>query len=433
MRVADMRGVCTQDLREAFFEMQATASKKCTKPFFIMEICPNGGMAFPKTVTGRNKKGDVGQASSIWPAPVADEEYTMKDVYEVCKRMEEAFPELGDNARVIVEHEKAGRIHWHVTWSRIKANGKAVNFKIPPALIAARISYDMNAERGTAQPRGLVELVKRTTSTKAPTMGVMKQAARVGMNGVDLKGAIAFAWSNEKTDRTRLKDALLEKGFLLARGDKRGFVLVHLSGEVFSLSRCVKASAAEIKNVLGESKNYSDVATVKNNIRSHMKAAKKDDVFYRVAEQSWAVQAAVSDIITNREQAKLENLRSIQRAERIQAAGLSDEEQERLRVQQRWAIRSVSGIAACFRFVAAMLRRSAWASAAVLLFRSSAWQTEIAGTLSKAFGISTPRPVKIAFRTEKKAADEFKQAGPLPPPPAKPLNGLRAFKKGPIL
>ena len=66
------------------------------------------------------------------------------------------------------------------------------------------------------------------------TLAEWQQAKRSGQDPRTIKSAIQDAWAVSDS-RASFDHALQEKGFWLARGDKRGFVAVDYTGEVYAI------------------------------------------------------------------------------------------------------------------------------------------------------------------------------------------------------
>lgn len=351
VRIADLRGVAALDLRGAFTEIQATASRQCKKPFFCLMIAPAGGFVEPTI----REHPDGGFITGLTPETTIDEQYTMADVFEACERMEATYPELADNARVIVEHEKEGRIHWHITWSRIKADGKAVNFKYPPNYAAARISYEMNNARGTPNPQGLIDIIegKQKHTKTNPTLEQSRQAAKIGLDGVQIKQAIKAALDYSDKSPTSFKQQLLEAGFIVAQGDKRGLVAVHVSGEVFSLPRMLDMKAKDVREILGDPADYPTVTETKEQIKTTLKDAEQNSSIRFLKRRNSKLDKATEPLL-NKLEARKQAIVEGQRKERYNHRHLPEGEQEALRLAQRQQL-MISGYVAAFK---KMIKRS---------------------------------------------------------------------------
>ena len=154
---------------------------------------------------------------------------------EAIARIEERTG-LAGQPRVIVFHEKEGRRHAHCVWSRIDAEQmKAVNlshFKLK----LRDISRTLYLDHEWRMPRGLMNSAAR--DPRNFTLGEWQQAKRMGWHAGDLKSLIQECWAVSDS-RAAFEQALSERGMTLARGDRRGHVVLTHEGEVLSVARYI--------------------------------------------------------------------------------------------------------------------------------------------------------------------------------------------------
>ena len=85
--------------------------------------------------------------------PMKDERLTDKQVRRICKRLEEKYGYAhGEHQRVIVEHIKDGRQHFHVIWNRVSLKTGKPHYPYmhkKQSKIAAR---EMEVELGLKKP-----------------------------------------------------------------------------------------------------------------------------------------------------------------------------------------------------------------------------------------------------------------------------------------
>ena len=84
-------------------------------------------------------------------------------------------------------------------------------------------------------------------------------------------------------NRASLERALKERGFWLAKGDRRGFVAVDYRGEVYSLSRYAGAKTKDLEARLGDPAQLRTVAEVKAEIARGM--TQKLEAYIKDAER----------------------------------------------------------------------------------------------------------------------------------------------------
>lgn len=156
---------------------------------------------------------------------------------------------LEGQPRAIVFHEKEGRRHAHCIWSRIDADRmKAV--PLPHFKLKLRdVSRELYLEHKWKMPRGLMSSAERDPVNF--TLAEWQQAKRAGIDARELKQTIQDCWAVSDS-RATFEHALQERGFWLARGDRRGHVVMDFQGEVYALSRAVNLKAKEVRAKLGD-------------------------------------------------------------------------------------------------------------------------------------------------------------------------------------
>jgi hypothetical protein len=220
VRVHELRGFVADDLRGAFVEAQAVSKgTKCRQYLFSLSLNP------PK---GAN-------------ASEADFE----------RAADEAERALGleGQPRAIVFHEKEGRRHAHVVWSRIDAaTMRAVNLPHFKRKLTS-LSKELFLEHGWTLPEGL-----RQNGGKSPlnfSLAEWQQAKRTGRDPREIKDTFRDAWARSDSLKA-LGGALAERGYFLAQGDRRGVVAVDVDGEVYAVAKWAGVKVREARAKLGE-------------------------------------------------------------------------------------------------------------------------------------------------------------------------------------
>jgi hypothetical protein len=169
-------------------------------------------------------------------------------VFEDAIARVEAKLGLTGQPRAIVFHEKEGRRHAHCVWSRI--DGVALRAVPLPhfKLKLVDLTRELFLEHGWRMPRGLMDSPR---DPFAFSRAEWQQARRAGHDPKALKRLFAECWAASDS-RAALQSALAERGFLLARGDRRGFVAVDVRGEVYALARYAGVRTAAVRERLGE-------------------------------------------------------------------------------------------------------------------------------------------------------------------------------------
>lgn len=243
IRVVEIRGLAARDLHGALIEMDAQRlGTRIKNSLFCVVMRPPNGFAAKET----------------------DFRYAMK-------RIQEIYPEIKGQPYAIVEHMKDGGLHWHVTWSRVK-NGRAIDLAFTRNRLT-ELAGEMFERIGLEAPEGIKNFKSdrpSRASEKNLPRAAAQQAKRMGFDAEQIRETVTEAWSATNTIPGfigRMEDV----GLYLAQGDRRGFVLIHHTGAVFSLSKFSGAKAKDIRARLGSPDQYRTVQQVKDWIE----AAKK--------------------------------------------------------------------------------------------------------------------------------------------------------------
>jgi hypothetical protein len=219
VEVKEVRGVVAEDLLGALREMEAVAcGARTTKPFYHASI---------------NTR--------------SDERLTDEQRAHAIDKLEESLGLTGQ-PRVVVVHEKKDREHTHIVWSRIDLDRMAAisdshNFRKHEE-VARALEKEFGHERvqGAHIGRDGKERPGRT-----PSHSEMLQADRTGLSPQQAKELMTGIWQSTKNGK-EFQAALEDKGWILARGDRRDFVAIDPNGGVHSVARRIEgANAAEVR------------------------------------------------------------------------------------------------------------------------------------------------------------------------------------------
>ena len=217
MEVKELRGVAAEDLRGALREMEAVASgcPNCKKPFYHASI---------------NTR--------------ADERLTPEQRGQAIDRLEKELGLTGQ-PRVAVVHEKEGREHCHVVWSRIdlekmRTISDSHNFR-KHEIVARELEREFGHERVQGAH---IERAGRARPERTPSHLEMQQADRTGVSPKEARAHITALW--QRTDNgAAFLTALEQSGWTLARGDRRDFVAIDAKGGIHSLARRIDGATAK--------------------------------------------------------------------------------------------------------------------------------------------------------------------------------------------
>ncbi len=182
-------------------------------------------------------------------------------VAEFEKAIEQAEQRLGlqGQARAVVFHEKDGRRHAHVVWSRIDLGTMTARQMSYDHDRLTELSHELFRQHGWDIPKGLKKRGDR--DPKNYTYAEHQQAKRVGRNAGQIKADIQSAWEASDT-KIAFEHALEEKGYFLARGDRGRFVLVDVHGEVYPLRQQVELRVKEFRAKLGDEADLPSVSDI---------------------------------------------------------------------------------------------------------------------------------------------------------------------------
>ena len=193
---------------------------------------------------------------------IAPPEYFEKAIAQIEERNG-----LSGQSRVIVFHEKEGRRHAHAVWSRIDVDEmKAINLS-HYKLKLNDISKQLYLEHGWNLPQGFID--KQYRNPLNFTRAEWQQAKRTQDDPRMLKQLFRQVWEQSDNQQS-FQAALKDRGFWLARGDRRGFVAVDYKGEIYSLSRWTGVKSKELKQRLDQPEHLPDVRQVNIEISQSM-------------------------------------------------------------------------------------------------------------------------------------------------------------------
>lgn len=175
--------------------------------------------------------------------------------------------------RAIVFHEKEGRRHAHCVWSRIDvAEMKAIDPSYDK-LQLQDMSRELYMEHGWKMPRGLMNSEERNPLNF--TMAEWQQAKRNNLDPRMIKQTIQECWAVSDS-RAAFAAVLEERGYYLAKGNRRGHVVVDWRGEVYSVARMVGIKTREVTARLGDSDKLPTVEQTKAKLENQFTGKLKD-------------------------------------------------------------------------------------------------------------------------------------------------------------
>ncbi len=214
--VKEIRGVVADDLRGALLEMATVAAgARTTKPFYH------------------------GSINTLAEERLTDEQRTL-----AIDRLEVALG-LSGQPRVVVVHEKEGREHCHIVWSRVDLERMSAISDSHNYRKHEEVARSLEREFGLQRVQGAhAEREGKERPARTPSHAEMLQAERTGMSPNEVKAQVTALWQSTDTGK-EFATALAEHGYVLARGDRRDFVVIDPMGGTHSLSRRIDGAKAK--------------------------------------------------------------------------------------------------------------------------------------------------------------------------------------------
>ena len=202
--VKEISGLLAEDLPSALREMQAIAAQSRSHGNFMYQANIN---------------------------PYDHEHLTPEQWKEAVDTLEKNLG-LEGHQRVVVEHFKEGRQHYHVVWNRVDVD----------SLRVADMGGNYRIHTATAR-----ELESRFDLTPTPTQPApdrkpalelweVRAAERSGIDPAALKAELSALWRSTDSGKA-FAAALDERGYILAKGDRRDFCVIDQAGDAHSLAR----------------------------------------------------------------------------------------------------------------------------------------------------------------------------------------------------
>lgn len=216
VQVVEIRGLAADDIREAFREMDALASGTRCKSFFYH--------------ANINPRADETLSPEQWEQAI--------DVLEaeLC---------LTGHSRFVVEHEKDGRTHRHVVWSRIDAETMTAVSDSNNYAAHERAARQLEQAFGhEAVPGVHGREPDRERPDRRPDNWETFRGHASGIDPQAVKAELTELWRRADSGKAFVA-ALDERGYILAKGDRRDFCVVDQAGDAHSLARRIDGVKAQ--------------------------------------------------------------------------------------------------------------------------------------------------------------------------------------------
>lgn len=155
---------------------------------------------------------------------------------------------LTGHARVVVMHDKHDRQHIHVVWSRIDLDTMHSVSDSHNYRKHEEVSRDLERRFGHERVQGAhAERDGVARPDRTPSRAELRQEERTGIKGKDVKAEVTEIFRSSD-NAGAFEAALADRGYMLAKGDRRDFVIVDRAGGIHSLARRIDGmKAAELR------------------------------------------------------------------------------------------------------------------------------------------------------------------------------------------
>jgi hypothetical protein len=217
----ELRGFAALDIVDAFRSVHVIAGgTKCQQPFFHVQV--------------RNPETDR----------------LSRDQWKYTANRIEGMLGLKDQPRAIAFHidEKTGEEHVHIAWSRI--DDQTMTAKALPFFKERlkKLSRELEMHFGIT----LVPNERDSSIKYAPTRAEDEQARRLGLDPHVIRDTIRDCYERSDCGRS-FEVSLAEQGMVLARGERRDFVVIDQAGGMHALGkRLLGVSAAQTRERLSD-------------------------------------------------------------------------------------------------------------------------------------------------------------------------------------
>ncbi|CAM5461045.1 relaxase/mobilization nuclease domain-containing protein [Eoetvoesiella caeni] len=238
IEVYDLRGFSADDLHGAFQEIEAASRGTRAKQFLF--------------------------SLSFNPPP--REQVTIAAFEEAITAAERKLG-LDGQPRAIVFHEKDGRRHAHAVWSRIDTE-RMRSINLPHFKLKLQdVARQLYREHGWTMPRGFINSKERDPLNYTRSEWAQAKAAKQDPKA--LKTMFQECWAASDSGKAYAQ-ALTERGYTLAQGDRRAFVAVDFKGQIYAIAKWTGIKTKEVRAKLDILKDLPDVEQAKAALAARM-------------------------------------------------------------------------------------------------------------------------------------------------------------------
>lgn len=238
VRLHEIRGFASDNLLDAFREAEAVSlGTKCRQYLFSVSINPP-------------------QSESV----------SVEVFEDTLDRIERQLG-LEGQPRAVVFHEKENRHHAHAVWSRIDAETMTERHLPYFKNRLFNLARDLHLEHGWETPRGMIGKAERDPTNFS--LAEWQQTKRQGIDPRWLKKSVQDCWASSDNSQS-FQTSLQERGFILAKGARRGHVVIDHTGEVYALSRMLDVKTKDVRARLGDPEMLRSVENARKLVAERM-------------------------------------------------------------------------------------------------------------------------------------------------------------------
>ena len=215
VRVAEIRGLASDNVLDAFREMDALASGTQCKNFFYH--------------ANINPREDEHLTADQWDQAVDELEKNLG---------------LEGHSRFVVEHEKLGRTHRHVIWSRVDVDTMTVVSDSRNFARHEKTARELEKAFGHEPVQGVHgrDTMERRPPRRAKNWETFR-GHKSGVKPETVTREVTALW-HESDSGKAFAAAVAERGYILCKGDRRDFCLIDPAGNEHSLARRIDGEKA---------------------------------------------------------------------------------------------------------------------------------------------------------------------------------------------
>lgn len=266
--VVEMSGLLAEDLSSALKEMQAIADQsRCHRNFLYQ--------------------------ANINPR---DSEHLSPEQWREAVDTLEKNLGLEGHQRIVVEHEKEGRVHRHVIWNRVDTEtlrvadmgGNYYTHERTARELEKRFGLEPTPSlHGEHRPEGRPE--------RTPELWEQRAASRSQIDPKAIKQELTEMWRASESGEA-FAAALEERGYVLAKGDRRDFCVVDHAGDAHSLARRLDGvRAKEVREHLADIDREALPTVAEAREAQHKRFPTREDAAYAWANRDGVLERGGED------------------------------------------------------------------------------------------------------------------------------------------